>query len=93
MRACIALVLIICLPPSVKSTFLAQRRHLTYPNARVLRVSAHISREDTQDGVSVGGFKKAAMFPVQLYIGHAVTGPPPDVLFCFTASCAPYMNV
>ena len=39
---------------------------------RTLRVSAHISREDTQDGVSVGGFKMAAMSPVQLYIGQCV---------------------
>ena len=37
---------------------------------RTLRVSAHISREDTQDGVSVGGFKMAAVLPVQLYIGQ-----------------------
>ena len=37
---------------------------------RTLRVSAHISREDTQDGVSVGGFKKTAMLPLQLYIGQ-----------------------
>ena len=79
MRACNALVLKL----DYLSTTVCQKLHFLLSDAilrilsrascacpRTLRVSAHISREDTQDGVSVGGFKMAAMSPVQLYIGQ-----------------------
>ncbi len=76
MRACNALVLKL----DYLSTTVCQKLHFLLSDAilrilsracpRTLRVSAHISREDTQDGVSVGGLKKATMFPVQLYIGQ-----------------------
>ncbi len=78
-RACNALVLKL----DYLSTTVCQKLHFLLSDAilrilsrascacpRTLRVSAHISREDTQDGVSVGGFKMAAMSPVQLYIGQ-----------------------
>ena len=78
-RACNALVLKL----DYLSTTVCQKLHFLPSDAilriltrascacpRTLRVSAHISREDTQDGVSVGGFKMAAMSPVQLYIGQ-----------------------
>ena len=80
-RACNALVLKL----EYLSTTVCQKVHFLPSDAilriltrascacpRTLRVSAHISREDTQDGVSVGGFKKAAMSPVQFYIGQWV---------------------
>ena len=78
-RACNALVLKL----DYLSTTVCQKLHFLLSDAilriltrascacpRTLRVSAHISREDTQYGVSVGGFKMAAMSPVQLYIGQ-----------------------
>ena len=78
-RACYALVLKL----EYLSTTVCQKVHFLPSDAilriltrascacpRTLRVSAHISREDSQDGVSVGGFKKAAMSPVQFYIGQ-----------------------
>ena len=78
-RACNALVLKL----DYLSTTVCQKLHFLLSDAilrilarascacpRTLRVSAHISREDTQDGVSAGGFKMAAMSPVQLYIGQ-----------------------
>ena len=84
MRACNALVLKL----DYLSTTVCQKLHFLLSDAilrilsrascacpRTLRVSAHISREDTQDGVSVGGFKMAAMSPVQLYIGQWVKRP------------------
>ena len=78
-RACNALVLKL----DYLSTTVCQKLHFLLSDAilrilsrascacpRTLRVFAHISREDTQDGVSVGGFKMAAMSPVLLYIGQ-----------------------
>ena len=80
-RACNALVLKL----DYLSTTVCQKLHFLLSDAilriltrascacpRTLRVSAHISSEDTQDGVSVGGFKMTAMSPVQLYIGQCI---------------------